>query len=199
MEKSNTLPESVALGMKGAWVAIWADSSSSWDRRNAYPSLISAGHLNSDSKQVVFTALNPYAEDQYFVVSKDGGCSYKISFSDKEEGKTVHEMTDTYMRARAKRDGTTFSHPMTLNGVSKQVRITPSSNSQETAADALVATLRGRLRSEDGLHQKDVAFVGAVTAGAGALAKLAGLATLRSTGIATSTGIGAALALWFRG
>jgi hypothetical protein len=199
MEKSDTLPESVALGMKGAWVAIWADGSSSWDLRNAYSSLICAGHLNNDSKQVVFAALKSHAEDQYFVVSKDSGCSYKVSFLDREEGKTVHEMTDTYMRTRTKRDGSTFSHPMTLNGVPKQVRITPSSNSQETAADALVVTVRGRLRSKDRVYQKDAAFVGVVTTGAGVLSKLAGLPILRAAGIATSTGIVAALALRLHG
>ena len=51
--------------------------------------------MKNKSNKVVFAALNPYVEDSYFIVSEDGACSYSASLSDKEEGKHLHEMTDT--------------------------------------------------------------------------------------------------------
>jgi hypothetical protein len=150
MEESGAIPPSVALGIKGAWVAIWADRTRSWNLRNAYSSLVSAWPPEQRLETSHFAALNPCTQDEYFIVKEDGGCSYSVSI-DKDEAKTIYEMTDTYMRTRAKRDGSTFSHSMTPNDVPKLVMITPSSNSQEIAADALIATLRGRLRSNGGL------------------------------------------------
>lgn len=196
MDESDTHPVSVALGIRGSWIVIWADGTRSWDLRNAYPSLASSGHLNKTTNPVVFVALNPYAEDYYFLVSKDGQCSYNTTFNDREEAPALHEMTDTYMRARAKRDGSSFSYSMTLNGVPKEVRIAPNSNVTESRTEAFIATLRAR---QGVVKNSDKVLVGAVAGGTGVLAKVAGLPTGKAVGAAMTTGFGAALSIWYRG
>jgi hypothetical protein len=169
---------------------------SGWHLRNAYPSLANSGHLGNTTNPIAFAALSPYAEDHNFVVMQDGSCSYNVSNFDTDEGQQIHEITDSYMRMRARRDGTSFTHGMTLNGVSKQVRITPSSSEHESKAEALIA----RLRARHGVVKRgDVVFLGAVVGGAGVVAKVAGLPTLKVAGVAASTGVGAALAMWIRG
>ncbi|KAF2123717.1 hypothetical protein P153DRAFT_391319 [Dothidotthia symphoricarpi CBS 119687] len=198
IKESDSSPMTIALGIKGSWIVLWADGTRSWNLRFAYPSLASAGHLENSSNRTVFAALNPYMEDSYFVVAEDGACSYSTSLTDNVEGKQLHEITDTYMRMRAKRDGSSFNHSMRLNGVLKQVSITPKSSPQETRSEALMSMWRARAR-QDFVKQKDVAFVCSIAGGTGVLAKVAGMSTMRAVGLATSTGIGAALSMWFRG
>ncbi|KAF2026374.1 hypothetical protein EK21DRAFT_92504 [Setomelanomma holmii] len=144
IKESDSPPVSVALGIKGAWILLRADGTRTWDLRHAYPSLASTYHLTKDTNKVVFAALDPYVLDQYFLVNEQGGCSYNHNSLDADAGKVIHEMTDTYMRMRARRDGTTFTHSMALNGASRQIHITPTSNAQETKMDVWIATLRAR-------------------------------------------------------
>jgi hypothetical protein len=195
LQESESPPASVALGIKGAWIVLFCDGSRTWDLRDAYPSFAASGKLDNDSNKTVFVALNPYQEDCYFVVAENGACSYSIAFNNKHEGQNLHEMTDTYMRSRAKRDGTTFAYPMTLNGVEKQVRITPDSSAQEGKVEALMATLRARRVP---IRNKDLLFVGAVSSSVGALAKATGSTTMKAVGVAASVGFGAALSTWYR-
>lgn len=195
LEESDSYPVTVALGKQGAWIVFFADGSRNWNLRHVYPGLAATDTLSNSTNKAVFAALNPYAEDEYFVVAENGGCYYNVSGWSNDEGQHLHEMTDTYMRSRAIRDGTTFSHGGTVNGVPKQMRITPSSLPQESRTDAMLATIRGR----SGLvKNRDVVFVGAIAGGTGVIAKLAGLPTLRAVGVAASTGVGAAFSMWYR-
>lgn len=195
LEESDSHPVTVALGKQGAWIVLFADGSRNWNLRHMYPTLATTDNLSSSTNKPVFAALNPYAEDEYFVVSENGGCSYKVSGWGTDEGQRLHEMTDTYMRSRAIRDGTTFSHGGHINGVPKQIRITPSSSPQETKTDALLATIRARSAS---VKNRDLAFVGFIAGGTGAIGKMAGLPTFRAAGLAASTGVGVALSMWYR-
>ena len=195
IKESESPPYTVALGIKGAWIAIFEDRTCSWNLRNAYPSLSVTGKLESTANRAVFAALNPFMEDRYFLVIEDGECSYNITFSSKEEGEALHAMTDTYMRFRAKRDGSTFSHPLFSNGVPREIRITPNSSPQETRRDALMATLRARSTF---MKPRDMTSFAAVAGGTGLLAKVAGLSAVRAVGVGTAVGLGFALSIWER-
>jgi hypothetical protein len=196
IDDAKSQPISVSLGIKGAWIALWADGSRTWNLRHSYPSLAATDAFTDSNNPAVFVALNPFREDRYFVVSASGVCSFNANFSDASESKKVYAMTDTYMRWRAKRDGSTLTYSGTMNGLPRQVRITPDSGAEETRAQALLALVRG---STSLVKHKDLTFVGAVAGGAGVVAKVAGLPTLRAAGIAASTGIGAALHMWYHG
>lgn len=212
MDETETPPVSVTLSIKGSWIICWADGkhvtimpldptlihsgSRSWDLRNAYPSLVESGHLDKTTNPVIFAALNPYAEDHYFLVSKDGLCSYSLTSSDNEEGSALHEMTEAYMGARARRDGSSFAYSMTLNDVPKSIRITPSSSAQESRTEAVIATLRAR---QGLVKSSDTVFVGAVADGTGLLAKVARLPTVKAVGMGAMTGFGAAHSMWYFG
>ena len=100
------------------------------------------------------------------------------------------------MRARAKRDGSSFSFSMTTNGWPKEVRITPSSNAVESSAEDLIARVRAGTRV---LNRRDKAFVGAVVGGTSAMAKIVGVPTVKAIGIGALTGLGSALNIWYRG
>jgi hypothetical protein len=194
IKESNSPPSIVALGIRGAWVVLWADGTRSWHLRDAYPELATSGYLGGDSR-VVFIALDPYIENNHFLVLEDGQCSYNITM-DREELCQLHQMTDSYMQSRAKRDGSSFSQTWTRNGVAKNYRITPDSIEQGGRGEALVAMLRGR---QNILRNNDVAFCGAVGGGVGILAKAAGLPTLRAAVMAVSASIGAGMNTWYRG
>jgi hypothetical protein len=196
IEESETYPLTIALGAKSTWIAIWADGSRSWNLCHAYPSLASNGFLRDDENKAVFAALNPFNEDRFFIVSENGVCSYNADFSEAVESRKVYGITDTYMRSRAKRDGSTLIYEGKVNGWPKQVKITPNSNAEETKTDALLSVVRG---STGMVKHNDLAFVGAVAGGAGVLTRVAGLPTLKAIGVGTSMGIGAALHMWYRG
>jgi hypothetical protein len=163
--------------------------------RNAYNSLANTGALNRRDNWIVFAALNPYEEDTYFAVTEEGSFNYKVNLSSGEESTTLDKMTDDYMRMRAKQDGTTFKRTLGRDGNIK-VFITPNSYRRTGAVRATVEEWMQR-RNLPARH--DTAFVGAVTVGAGVLSKIAGLSAIRATGVAASTGFGAALATWYRG
>jgi hypothetical protein len=194
IKESNSPPIIVALGARGAWVVLWADGTRSWHLRDAYPSLATSGYLGGDSR-IVFIALDPYIENNHFLVLEDGQCSYNAT-KDQEELYQLHQMTDSYMQSRAKRDGSSFSQTWIRNGVAKNYRITPDSIEQEGRGKALVAMLRGR---QNILRNNDVAFCGALGAGAGIIAKVAGAPTLKAVGMAAWVSIGAGLNTCFRG
>ncbi|KAH7072586.1 hypothetical protein FB567DRAFT_597970 [Paraphoma chrysanthemicola] len=196
IDESESPPVSVALGIKGAWILLKADGTRDWNLRHAYPTLASTDNLTNDSNKVVFAALTPYVEDGCFLVAEDGCCTLNNSFSDATEGKEFYRMVDSYMRMRARRDGSTFSHPAVINGVQRQVKITPSSGLQETRMDAWVAMLRARHQS---INRKDLTIAGAITGGTGVAAKLAGFPTLKAGALAASTGIGCIIGMWLRG
>ncbi|KAH7064197.1 hypothetical protein BKA63DRAFT_497031 [Paraphoma chrysanthemicola] len=177
IEESESPPVSVALGIKGAWILLMADGTRDWNLRHAYPTLASTDNLTDNSNKVVFAALNPYVEDGCFLVAEDGCCTLNNSFSDATEGKEFYGMVDSYMRMRARRDGSTFSHPAVINGVQRQVKITPTSGPQETRMDAWVAMLRARHHS---INRKDLTIAGAITGGTGLAAKVAGVPTFKA-------------------
>ncbi|KAF2820781.1 hypothetical protein CC86DRAFT_111911 [Ophiobolus disseminans] len=195
IEESESPPLCIALGIKGAWILLRADGSRTWNLRQAYPGLASTDRLTDDSNPVVFAALSPFHENRYFLVTESGGCTYNTNTSDREEGERLHHLTDSYMRMRARKDGSTFTHSMTLNGVPRQVVITPKSAPDETKTDAWIAMLRARQKY---LGRKDLAFAGAVAGGTGVLAKVVRMPTWRAVGVAASTGFGAGVAMWFR-
>lgn len=192
IEKDGSMPRSIALGMNGSWIVLWGDGTRSWDLRHVYPSLASGKYLSRSSNQVVFAALNPYREDNYFVVTEDGACSYSAAASDCER-KSLHELTDTYMRMRAKRDGSSFSYSTTGNGIAKQVEITPNSNEQETRGEALTAMLRAR---QGTVRRVDLLMVGTAAGTTGLAARAFGVPAMRAIGLAASTSVGAAASLW---
>jgi hypothetical protein len=196
IEESESYPVTIALGIRSSWVAIWADGSRTWNLRHAYPSLASNDLLTESVHKAVFVALNPFCEDRWFVVNNNGSVSYSATFSDSAETQKVYSMTNTYMRWRAKRDNSTLKYMWMRNGLPREVIITPNSGAEETRADALLALVRG---STGVVKHKDLTFVGAVAGGAGVVAKVAGLPALRAVGVATWTGIGAALHMWYRG
>jgi hypothetical protein len=178
IENSKSPPRQVALGIKGAWVVLYEDGSRDWNLRHGYPCLASTNILTNNANKVVFVALNPYREDAFLTVLEDGQCSFNAFFDDKQEAYQSSKMMDTYMRYRAKRDGTTFSHSEVMNGaVYKDVRITPDSNVEETMADDLMARWRARRGLIGG---PDLAFAGAVAGGVGTLAKVMGYPTMRA-------------------
>lgn len=195
-EKDQHSPIQVALGVKGAWILLWSDGTRNWNLRHAYQSLASSDQLLGRDGSLLFAALNPFEENQYFLVDQTGGCNYKTSLSSKEESVLLHEMTSEYMRMRAKTDGTTFSHPFTRDGVKTHVTITPDSYREVGQVRHLMETWMERRTLP---VRNDLAFVGAVAGGAGLISKLAGIPSIRAVGVATSTGIGAAFALWYRG
>ncbi|CAI6339899.1 unnamed protein product [Periconia digitata] len=196
MEESESPLVTVALGMKGAWIVIFEDGSRVWDLRRAYPSLASNGKLSNSENRTVFVALNPYQEDSYFHVAEDGQCSYSANFNDDEEGRKLHEMTDSYIRFRAKRDNSTFTHSMKLNGVDKVIKITPHSSPSEGRMESILSTLRAR--QHQGLIQyRDVSLIGAVAGGTGVIAKISGSPTTKAAAYAATAGLGAVLATLF--
>ncbi|KAL6702424.1 hypothetical protein ACN47E_001875 [Coniothyrium glycines] len=194
IEESTSTPATIALGIKGSWVVLFKDGSRSWSLRNAYASLASSDHLSDSSNRPVFVALSPFIEDNYFLVKEDGACSYSVFFADKEEGETLHKITDNYMRMRAKRDGSSFSHSMRLNGVDKEIRISPTSGAEETATQCMMARLRSRQKA---MRHGDIAFAGVVTGGTGVLARAVGLPTGRAIALGTASGVGATLSYLF--
>lgn len=190
LEESNSYPINIALGKQGAWIVLFADGSRDWNLRHIYPTLAATSNLSDNTDKPVFAALNPYAEDQYFVVTEKGSCNYRTPLSEE-----VQKMTDTYMRTRAIRDGSSFSHTVTVGGVPKEARYTPNSWLEETRTEAMLAKFRGRVAL---VKRRDVIFVGAVAGGTGFVAKIAGIPTLRAFGVAASAGVGAAMTMWYR-
>lgn len=93
IKESDSPPATVALGIKGAWVAIFEDGSREWNLRDAYSDLANGGKLVDKTNRPVFVALNPYRENSYFMVSENGQCSYSTSFHDDKEGQHLHEST----------------------------------------------------------------------------------------------------------
>ena len=148
----------------------------------------------------MFAALNPFQEDKYFLVNRDGSCSYQTTMATKEESTKLHEITSDYMRMRAKRDGTTFSHPFTKDGVTTQITITPDSYQETGRMRSLVDSWIERRNMP---VRKEVVFLGAVVGGAGIISKLSGNSAIRAMSVAASTGVGAAVgvafAFWHRG
>jgi hypothetical protein len=196
IKESDSPASIVALGARGAWVVLWTDSTRSWNLRDAYPNLTTSGDLENDSNRVVFVALNPFNENNHFVVREDGQISYNATFSDRKESEQLHKMTHSYMHLRAKRDGTSFTGTMWMNGVTRDYKITPQSSGLESRGEALVSMLRGR---QNILRHNDLAFCGAVGGGMGILAKAAGMPTSRAVGMAAAVSIGAGLSMWRHG
>jgi hypothetical protein len=188
IDNSESPPRQVALGIKGAWVALYEDGSREWNLRHAYPGLSSTDILTNDANKVVFVALNPYREDAFLTVLEDGNCNYNGFFDDRQEAWQSRKMLDTYMRSRARRDGTTFSHSLFVNGsVYKEVRITPDSNAEETTTDAFMARWRARRECIGG---KDLVYAGVVAGGVGTLTKIMGFPTTRAFSLGGCAGLG---------
>lgn len=195
LEKSKSKPMTVALGTKGSWIVLFEDGSGRWDLRSSYPSLASSGHLSNNENRAVFVSLNAYRDDAYFLVKENGAISYSLGLLDSDEAQTVHTMTDTYMRMRAKRDGHTFEHRATVNGVEKLIRIRPNSAAEETRLDRTLAALRARQKA---VRYADLTLVASIAGGTGLLARMSGWPTARAVALGALTGGGAALAAWYR-
>jgi hypothetical protein len=196
IRESDSSASIVSLGARGSWVVLWANGTRSWNLRDAYPSLTTSGSLENDSNRAVFVALNPFNENNHFVVRENGQINYNATYSDEQESEELHKMTHSYMHSRAIRDGTTFTGTMWMKGITKDYKITPQSSGLESRGEALGAMLRGR---NNILKHNDVAFCGALGGGMGILAKAAGLPTTRAIGMAAAMSFGAGLSMWHRG
>lgn len=196
-------PVVVTLGIKGSWIVLWSDGTRDWNLRTSYPILAKSNVLGGKAGQVVFAALNPYEEDRYLVVTEQGACNYRAALASKKETMLLHEITDEYMRMRAKQDGTTFSHPFVRDGFSTQIKITPDSYEETGSLRASLMsawTERRRIPVTPVTPvKKDWAFVGAVATGVGVVSKCVGISTIRAAGAGVSAGVGAALAVVYRG
>ncbi|KAH7389282.1 hypothetical protein DE146DRAFT_791327 [Phaeosphaeria sp. MPI-PUGE-AT-0046c] len=188
LKESGSYPVRIALGKNDAWFVSFADGSRKWNLRHVYPSLAITNVFTDSTNIPIFVALNPYVEDEWFIVQKNGTCNFRMTWS-KDEARELRKMTDTYMRGRAIRDGSSFSTMLEVDGTLKENRYSPNSRPQESRIEAMLATIRGRTRS---MKNGDVALVGAVAGGTGVVAKLVGQPTFRAVGVAASTGIGAA-------
>jgi hypothetical protein len=156
-QKHDRSPAHIALGIQGAWIVLWSNGSRTLNLRNAYTTLASSDQLLCKEGWLLFTALNSFQEDQYFVVDETGGCSYKTSLPSKNDSALLHEITSEYMRMRAKQNVTTFSHPFIRDGVTTQVTIAPDSY-RETGK---MRSLMDRWIERRNLPvRNDVAFVG---------------------------------------
>jgi hypothetical protein len=152
--------------------------------------------LSGDDGSVVYAALNPYDDDSFFLAGLNGAISYMASVTPKSESAMLHEIVTDYTRMRAKRDGTEHSYPVTRDGITSHVSITPNSYKETGKMRSLVDSWIERRNLP---VRNDVAFVGGIAGAAGLISKVAGLGTARAMGAAASTGVGAAFALWYRG
>ncbi|KAF2118609.1 hypothetical protein BDV96DRAFT_391840 [Lophiotrema nucula] len=196
---SATVPrrKSVALGLNGAWVVLWTDGTRSWDLRYTYPGLQNT-RLLDDMKDggIVFIALNAYQEDRYFLTKEDGSCTYSMTMSDNNESRIVNEMTNDYLKLRAKHDGASFTNTYTHNGRSVQAQISAEGIRLLNKRQQLVQMWKKRRgQLVDG---RNLGLIGAVSGGSGLLARLGGAGALRAFSVGASAGFGAAIALLFR-
>lgn len=193
---ASAAPQNIALGVRGAWCATWSDGTLKSNLCNAYPTLEKSNAFANDTKAPVFVALNPFVEDQYFVVGLDGSCSYKHQL-DREDSQYVHDKTDTYMRMRARRDGTTFDHFTHLEGrADRKICITPVSNVVETRIDNYKAILRAQ---EGPIDRRTLIGIGAIAGGSVVLARAARIPIKRTAAPLVAMGFGAAVSSWYHG
>ncbi|KAJ4290523.1 hypothetical protein N0V90_010740 [Kalmusia sp. IMI 367209] len=191
-DRTERSPITVALGIYGSWIVLWSDGETSYNLRHAYPSLASGDLLNGKTGQVVFVALNPYQEDRFFVTMENGTCSYKTSLPTKEDSKILHEITDNYMRMRAKREGETFSHSYQIDNQARNVTIKPDAY-EDKATDTLLMALNKRRVVL--MRRDNMALIGSVATGAGMISKITGASPLKAMGVATSAGLGVLVGL----
>jgi hypothetical protein len=189
-------PVTVALGIKGAWIVLWSDGKRSWNLRHSYPMIIEHGMLSGEDGSIMYAALNPYEDDSFFLAGPDGAISYKASVTPKSESAILHEVVTDYTRMRAKKVGASHSYPVTRDGITSHVSITPTSYKETGKMRSLVDSWIERRNLP---VRNDVAFVWGVAGAAGLISKVTGAGTARAVGVAASTGVGAAFALWYRG
>ena len=123
------LPQSIALGREGTWVAIW-DESYAWELGDHYGDLgefLAASNITRGG--VKHVALHPVTEE-YFVHDSNGMLYWHIN---RDEATMGHfkEVCYWYMQQRAREDGTTFEfRNFRSNGQrpAAQIVISPTTN-----------------------------------------------------------------------
>lgn len=196
-EKDKKIPAAVALGIGESWIALWADGTRSWDLKNKYPGIVKSGILpmESSSSPIVFVALNPYQENRYFLGTADGAVGYSTTLSSPQESEALNELTNEYMRSRAKRDGTSFGGSYSQDGVSRSTMIAKD----DYVVNGNRLTQSWKERRDVLLRKDNLAMIGALTGGAAVISKLSGATTARALLIASSVGLGSTLQTLHRG
>ena len=191
--KDDFTPIHVALGLHGSWIVLWSDGDLSWNLRSSYPGLAGGESLKGGVGQVTFVALNPYDEDNYFIMG-DNGCHLNVDMDTIGHCGDLQKMMDDYWQMKAKRDGTTYNYPVRIGGGIQNVYITPDKYECRPENTLLKAWEERR----NILMQRDnMAIIGAATVGAGVGSRLAGTTTLRAIGLAGITGMTGTIAMLF--
>jgi hypothetical protein len=125
-DSNRVFPLQVALGVGGAWVALWSDKSFSWDLGNQYDDLHKMlNAITEDRDKPAFVALSPFKADDYFMVDRAGFIAYSVSNLSDKASTCLSNMTNGYMQLRAWKDGITYQNRRTVKNVTKSYVIGP--------------------------------------------------------------------------
>lgn len=123
---TRVFPLQVALGVGGAWVALWSDKSYSWNLGNQYDDLHKKLNAATEDKdKPAFVALSPYKADDYFFISRAGFIAYSVSNLGDKASACLDNMTNGYMQLRAQKDGITYRNTHTTKNMMKSYVIGP--------------------------------------------------------------------------
>jgi uncharacterized membrane protein YciS (DUF1049 family) len=174
--------------MNGSWIVLWSDGSRSWNLKFSYPSLQKTGVLDTkiDTMKPAFAALNPYQEDKYLIVSRDGQFHYSTALGSKEESEKLNQITDNYMLAQAKLHGRTFTQTLTRDGWTRESVISPDGVHRKSE---IILARFWRARRDIVMRKEALSTIGAVGVGVGVLSKMSGGSTVKAVGAAGFAGV----------
>lgn len=97
---------------------------------------ISDSDSRSDSDEKVsskpaFIALNPYDDESWFLLDRDGFCSWSFNNMKQEQADPIRKIMLGYEQRRAKRTGSTFTKVFTRGGNDTKVLVTPQTKWDE--------------------------------------------------------------------
>jgi hypothetical protein len=125
-KSDRVFPLQVALGVGGAWVALWSDKSYSWNLGSQFDDLHDIlNTAEEDGDKPASVALSPYKEGDYFIVRRNGFIAYSVSNLNDEASEYLSNMTNAYMQVRAQKDRITYQGMRTVGSVTKSYTIGP--------------------------------------------------------------------------
>ncbi|KAF2808354.1 uncharacterized protein BDZ99DRAFT_499688 [Mytilinidion resinicola] len=206
-------PTQVALGIAGTWIALWSDTSCTYNV-GTYARL-EENLRDTTMGPVVFAALSAHDAEHFFLVYGNGTIGYCVPATDSDY---ICHATNAYMQSRARQDGTTFQFKQWHSKSTTQMTISPATKfdypaylgKAEAAPRAWSQMVQSRLSSiETGtMRRLEMYKLGRrenmVAMGSAAVSTAAVCRALRFSGSATLVAAGAAaggtgaLCLWLQ-